>query len=240
MTTNRKIFWTCVTLAVLVGYFVLFFWIKANKADAQEETASVDEQVEEQSINQPATITSAEVPESVSAGDGIQYGYFAGGCFWCIEADFEKLDGVGDVISGYTGGEVENPEYKQVTYEDTGHREAVEVPYDPTVISYAELVDYFFRHIDPLDASGQFCDKGFSYTTAIWVQNEEERTIAEAAKQNAEAELDKTVVTPILKAKKFWDAEDYHQDYYKKNPLRYKAYRTGCRRDARVRQVWEE
>lgn len=164
--------------------------------------------------------------------------YMAGGCFWCVEKDFEKLDGVGDVISGYMGGSVENPTYKQVSREETGHREAVKVPYDPDVISYRELVDYHLRHIDVTDDGGQFCDRGFSYTTAIWVQNEEERTAAEAAIDAAEEELGQAVVTPVLDATPFWDAEDYHQDYYKKNPIRYNYYRTGCGRDRRVAELW--
>lgn len=222
MTKSRKILWTSVTLAALVSYFILFFWIRASKAEAQEETQ----------------IPVTEQTSPMLNEDGMRYGYFAGGCFWCIESDFEKLDGVGDVISGYTGGDQDNPTYKQVTYQPTGHREAVKVPYDPKVVSYTELVRYFFRHIDPLDPRGQFCDKGPSYTTAIWVTNEDERIIAEQMKAEAAKELNQVIVTPILEAKAFWDAEGYHQDYYKKNPIRYNAYRTGCRRDARVKQVW--
>lgn len=165
-------------------------------------------------------------------------GYFAGGCFWCIESDFEKLDGIGDVVSGYTGGNQDNPTYKQVSREVTGHREAVKVPYDPAEISYRELVDYFLRHVDVTDDGGQFCDRGFSYSTAIWTQNEEERAIAKAAIAEAEKELGQKIVTPVLDAKPFWDAETYHQDYYKKNPIRYKYYRSSCGRDKRVRQLW--
>ncbi|MEM8936135.1 MAG: peptide-methionine (S)-S-oxide reductase MsrA [Pseudomonadota bacterium] len=163
-------------------------------------------------------------------------GVFAGGCFWCIEADFEKLDGVGNVISGYSGGALQNPTYKN----HPGHIEVVEVPFDPDIISYRELTDYFFRHVDPLDDGGQFCDRGHSYTTAIFYADETQRAIAEAAKADAELALGETIVTPIRALDQFWIAEDYHQDYYKKNPVRYKFYRTGCGRDRRVKQVWGE
>jgi len=159
---------------------------------------------------------------------------FAGGCFWCVEADFEKLDGVGDVVSGYAGGATDNPTYRN----HEGHLEVAEIPYDPSVITYRELVDYFFRHVDPLDAGGQFCDRGHSYTTAVFYRTAEEYEAAKAAKAAAEEALGKEVVTPIRELQKFWIAEDYHQDYYKKNPVRYKFYRTSCGRDRRVKEVW--
>ncbi len=162
------------------------------------------------------------------------FAVFAGGCFWCVEADFEKLDGVGDVVSGYTGGTMPNPTYR----DHTGHIEAARIPYDPNVISYRELADYFFRHVDPLDDGGQFCDRGHSYTTAIFYDGDEQAADAQASKSDAESELGETVVTPIEALTEFWVAEDYHQDYYKKNPLRYKLYRTGCGRDRRVKQIW--
>ena len=163
-----------------------------------------------------------------------QAAVFAGGCFWCVEADFEKLDGVGDVVSGYTGGGLQNPTYRN----HEGHVEAARIPYDSSIVSYRELADYFFRHIDPLDAGGQFCDRGHSYTTAIFYADESQKADAEAAKAEAERFLGETVVTPILPLDQFWIAEDYHQDYYKKNPVRYNFYRTGCGRDRRVKQVW--
>lgn len=161
---------------------------------------------------------------------------YAGGCFWCVEADLEKLDGVGDVVSGYAGGELKNPTYRN----HSGHLEVVEAPYDPAVISYRELTDFFLRHIDPLDDGGQFCDRGHSYTTAVFYQNDDQKADAEAAIAAAETELGQRIVTPARPLDRFWRAEDYHQDYYKKNPVRYKFYRTGCRRDARVKQVWGE
>ncbi len=165
---------------------------------------------------------------------------FAGGCFWCVEADFDKVDGVIETISGYTGGALENPTYEQVSYEETGHYEAVKVVYDPGAVTYEELVDYFWRHVDPTDAGGQFCDRGSSYLTAIFVSDEDERAIAEASK----AEIDATgllpgpIVTPILDASTFWPAEGYHQDYYQRNSLRYRYYRLACGRDARIEAVW--
>ncbi len=160
----------------------------------------------------------------------------AGGCFWCVESDFEKLDGVGDVLSGYGGGAKQNPTYR----DHEGHLEVAKIPYDPSVISYRALVDYFFRHVDPLDDGGQFCDRGYAYTTAVFYQNDAERNAAEASKAAAEKQLGETVVTPIRAFENFWIAEDYHQDYYKKNPLRYKFYRTSCGRDRRVKAVWGE
>lgn len=171
-------------------------------------------------------------------GDASQYemAVFAGGCFWCVEADLEKLDGVGDVVSGYAGGETDQPTYQN----HEGHLEVVRAPYDPDVISYRALTDYFLRHIDPLDEGGQFCDRGYSYTTAIFVADEKQRKAAQAAIEEAEKALGQPIVTPVRDLDRFWRAEEYHQDYYKKNPVRYKFYRTGCRRDARVEAVWDD
>ena len=165
---------------------------------------------------------------------------FAGGCFWCIEADFEKLPGVNDVVSGYTGGSAETANYKSVSYTETGHFEAVQVNYDPDKVSYAELVDYFWRHIDPTDAKGQFCDKGSSYKSALFVSDADQKNIAERslAELRINKPFDAPIVTPILDAMPFYLAEDYHQDYYKKNPLRYRYYRNGCGRDKRVKELW--
>lgn len=166
---------------------------------------------------------------------------FAGGCFWCVEADFEKLPGVIEAVSGYTGGHIENPTYKQVTYKDTGHYEAVKVVYDPALVTYPELLSFFWKHIDPTDPNGQFCDKGDSYRSAIFAQPEQlESANASKASVQTNKPFAAPIVTPVLPAVVFYDAEDYHQDYYKKNPLRYKYYRNGCKRDARVKQLWGE
>lgn len=164
---------------------------------------------------------------------------FAGGCFWCVESDFQDVPGVISAVSGYTGGKTQNPSYKQVTYTETGHYEAVEITYDENKISYQELLDRFWVNIDPFDDRGQFCDKGSSYLSAIFVMNEEQRQLAEASKAKRQQQLgSRKIVTPILDASKFWVAEDYHQDYYKTNPVRYKLYRFNCGRDARLDAVW--
>ena len=174
----------------------------------------------------------------------------AGGCFWCVESDFESVPGVKEVVSGYTGGKTKNPTYKQVTRGGTGHYEAVEIRFDPAKISYAKIMELFFRSIDPTDAGGQFCDRGDSYRTAIFVQNAAQRKAAEAAKAEAEKVLGRNVVTPILNAGPFYKAEAYHQDYYKGSKIiltrrgpkaqseAYKFYRDSCGRDQRVRQLW--
>ena len=163
---------------------------------------------------------------------------FAGGCFWCIEADFEKIEGVGDVVSGYSGGTTENPTYENHTA--AGHREVVRVPYDPDKVSYEDLVNAFFRSVDPTDGEGQFCDRGFSYTTAVYATDAEQLDVAQKVKAEVDALIEEPVVTPVEMAQRFWPAEDYHQDYASKNPLRYKYYRTACRRDATVKKVWGE
>ena len=162
----------------------------------------------------------------------------AGGCFWCTEAVFERMEGVHDVVSGYIGGHVENPTYEEVSYGATGHTEAVQVRYDSSRISYAQLLEVFWRNVDPLDQGGQFCDRGSTYTTAIFVQSQEQRKLAEQSKAAIEKQLGKPVVTAIRAAATFYPAEEYHQDYYQKNPLRYKYYRYSCGRDQRLEQLW--
>ncbi|MCF6221339.1 MAG: peptide-methionine (S)-S-oxide reductase MsrA [Robiginitomaculum sp.] len=164
---------------------------------------------------------------------------FAGGCFWCVEADFEKLPGVIEAVSGYAGGHVKNPTYKQVVGGGTGHYEVAKIIYDPGKVSYGELLEHFWTTVDPTDDGGQFCDRGQSYATAIFANPEQIET-ARASKKalQASGRLKKKVVTPVIKAVPFYKAETYHQDYYKKNPIRYKYYRTGCRRDKRLKQIW--
>jgi peptide methionine sulfoxide reductase msrA/msrB len=167
---------------------------------------------------------------------------FAGGCFWCVEADFEKVPGVVEAISGYTGGRVENPTYEQVSSGTTGHRESVEVRYDPAIISYEGLLQAFWRSVNPTDAGGQFVDRGEQYSTAIFYHTEAQRKAAEASKAavDASGRYPEPVVTPILPAARFYRAEDYHQDYYKRNPLRYKYYRFGSGRDRYLKKTWGE
>ncbi len=165
--------------------------------------------------------------------------YFAGGCFWCMESDFEKLEGVSEVISGFSGGTAENPTYNG---DHSGHYETVEIIYDPDVISYHQLLVNYWINIDPFDKYGQFCDKGPSYRSAIFVANEQERELAEKSKQEVVKNFpDKEVVTPILDASIFYPIkgeEEGHQDYYKKNPVRYKTYRYLCGRDRRLAEIW--
>jgi peptide-methionine (S)-S-oxide reductase len=163
---------------------------------------------------------------------------FAGGCFWCTEADFDKMPGVLSTTSGYIGGTVPNPTYEQVSAGGTGHIEAVRVVYDPAKSNYAALASRFMRTIDPLDAGGSFCDRGHSYRSAFFVADAQQRRIAQALKARTTAALRKPVATLVLPATTFYPAEGYHQDYYKKNPVRYRFYRYRCGRDARLAEVW--
>jgi len=163
----------------------------------------------------------------------------AGGCFWCMESDFEKLEGVSDVISGFSGGTLKDPTYNG---NHEGHFEAVEITYDPDKISYQELLNHYWINIDPFDDRGQFCDKGPSYLSAIFVSNEKEKKIAEQSKKEVEEQFpNQKVVTPILEASTFYPikgSESYHQDFYKKSPVRYKVYRWNCGRDQRLKAIW--
>ncbi|MEX0954584.1 MAG: peptide-methionine (S)-S-oxide reductase MsrA [Rhizobiaceae bacterium] len=163
---------------------------------------------------------------------------FAGGCFWCVESDFDKVSGVVSTTSGYIGGQTDNPTYYDHT--SGGHREAVRIEFDNARVSYDMLVTTFFHTIDPTDGGGQFCDRGHSYTTAVYAMTAEQEAAADKAKKAAARELGTSIATDIVSASTFWPAEDYHQNYYRKNPVRYKYYRNGCRRDARLEQVWGE
>jgi peptide-methionine (S)-S-oxide reductase len=163
---------------------------------------------------------------------------FAGGCFWCMEPPYDALPGVIATTSGYAGGQKADPTYEQVSAGDTGHIEVIQITYNPQQVSYEKLLEVFWRNVDPLDKGGQFCDRGSTYTTAIFVQNQEQRKLAEQSKAAIEKQLGKTVVTPIRAAATFYPAEEYHQDYYQKNPLRYKYYRYSCGRDQRLEHLW--
>jgi peptide-methionine (S)-S-oxide reductase len=177
-------------------------------------------------------------PAVAAPGNKLASAVFAGGCFWCTESDFDKIPGVVSTTSGYAGGTAASANYAQVSAGGTGHIEVVKVVYDPAKVSYARLVARFFRTIDPLDAGGQFCDRGSQYRSAIFVANDSERRIAEATKAKAAALLKKPVATRILPAAPFYAAEGYHQDYYKKNSTKYKYYRWRCGREARLAKVW--
>lgn len=167
-----------------------------------------------------------------------QTAIFAGGCFWCVQADFDKLDGVEKTIVGYTGGHTSNPTYQQVSKENTGHVEAVKVFYNPKIINYQALLTHFWHNVDPTDAQGQFCDKGPSYKAVIFYENSKQKQLAEASKKKLQKRFKHIAVT-IRPASTFYKAENYHQNYYKKNPLRYRFYRFTCGRDKRLKQVWQ-
>jgi peptide-methionine (S)-S-oxide reductase len=184
-------------------------------------------------VPKPATKPAAASPAYTKA-------IFAGGCFWCMEPPYDKLDGVVSTLSGYIGGHKKNPTYEEVSASRTGHTEAVEVVYDPKKVSYQKLLDVFWRNIDPTVKDQQFCDVGSQYRSGIFYVDEEQKRLAEASK----AALEKSkpfkgaIVTEITRATEFYPAEDYHQDYYLKNPVRYKFYRNGCGRDSRLKQLW--
>ena len=207
-----------IAFVILIGLILLGFQ-KSNDKNAKQDEKS--------------TLMKAE-------SKNLKTGTFAGGCFWCVESDFEKVNGVVEAVSGYTGGQKPNPTYQEVSAGGTGHAEAVQVTYDPAKITYEELLDVFWRHVDPTDGGGQFVDRGSQYRTAIFYHDEEQKRIAEESK----AQLEKSgrfsgpVVTEIVPLTEFYPAEDYHQDYYTKNPLRYKLYRFGSGRDQFLSSTW--
>ncbi|AZU04970.1 peptide methionine sulfoxide reductase MsrA [Glycocaulis alkaliphilus] len=182
--------------------------------------------------------TAQEAGEPAALPDGQARAILASGCFWCTEADFERLDGVIDVVSGFTGGHVENPEYRQVVNGNTGHVEAVEIIYDPQIVSYEALLHHYWRNVDPFDGGGQFCDRGAAYAPAIFTLDEAQRAAAEASAAEVEARFGQPLAVRIREAEIFWPAEDYHQNYAANNPIRYQRYRFGCRRDQRLREIW--
>ncbi len=188
------------------------------------------------SDNQPTEKAMEPMPKPKT----IKIATFAGGCFWCTESDFEKVAGVVDVVSGYTGGHQENPNYYEVSAGGTGHTEAIQVFYDPEKVSYQELLDVFWRHIDPTDPGGQFVDRGDQYRSAIFYHDEEQKRLAEASKERLaqSGQFSKSIVTEITPLEKFYEAEEYHQDYYRKNPIRYKLYRYNSGRDQFLSKAW--
>ena len=215
----------------------LYACAPAQSAETPQQSTATSQQAAAPKTAAPTTGPKALYKSTRK--DGLKEMIVAGGCFWCVESDFEKVDGVRKVISGYTGGTVDNPTYKIVTGERSGHFEAAKIIYDPSVVTYSQLLDYYWRHVDPTDPRGQFCDKGPSYTTAIFA-TPEQYDAAVASKANIEKTkpFSADIVTPILPAVTFYDAEKYHQDYHDKNPVRYNYYRKGCGRDARVKQLW--
>jgi len=185
-----------------------------------------------------AAISSAAAQSAPQAAPGQAIAIFAGGCFWCTESDFDHVKGVISTTSGYIGGRTANPTYEQVSMGGTGHAEAVQVVYDPKQVSYEKLLAHYWRTVDPTVKDRQFCDHGSQYRSAIFVRNDEERKLAEASKQQVEAELKVPIYTQIAQAGPFYAAEEYHQDFYLKNPTKYKFYRWNCGRDQRLEQLW--
>ena len=184
------------------------------------------------------SVTSAPVAAAGKGSAKTATAIFAMGCFWCAEADMEKVPGVIKVVSGYTGGTKATATYEQVSKKETGHYEAILVTYNPAKVTYAQLLTAFWKNVDPFDAKGQFCDKGSSYRSAIFPANAVEMAAAQASKDYLEKELGKAIATKILPRQAFYPAEDYHQDYAKKNPVRYDYYRSSCGRDARLKAIW--
>lgn len=180
----------------------------------------------------------ADKPVEIPAN--AQVATFASGCFWCTESDFDKVEGVLKTVSGYIGGHTKNPTYKSVTSGGTGHLEAVQITFDPAKVTYAQLLDHYWRNVDFLDAGGQFCDRGSSYAPAIFVHDAEQKTAAEASKAAIQAQFKGKVVVPIREATAFTEAEDYHQNFYKTNPFHYYRYRVGCGRDGRLEEIWRD
>ena len=197
-------------------------------AESKEEQLSMDRQKDEKK----AEVSIRE--------EGVERATFAGGCFWCMETPFDEMEGVKEVISGYTGGSKENPTYQEVSSGSTGHLEAIQILYDPTKTTYSDLLDVFWQQIDPTDPGGQFVDRGTQYRTAIFYHNDEQKMLAETSKEALEksGRYDKPIVTPIIKASPFYRAEEYHQDYYEKNPRHYKSYRAGSGRDRYLKKIW--
>ena len=183
-----------------------------------------------------ASVSVAAISENAAAESAI----FAGGCFWCMEEAFDKVPGVTATTSGYTGGTIDNPTYEQVSRGGTGHFEAVKVDYDPSAVTYDQLLEAFWRNVDPFDERGQFCDKGSSYLSAVFVATEEERQLAESTKEEITASFQMPVATQILAEQAFYPAEDYHQDFYQTNSARYQYYKLGCARVQRLEEIWGE
>tara|TARA_Y100001970_G_scaffold220744_1_gene271212 strand:- start:2794 stop:3417 length:624 start_codon:yes stop_codon:yes gene_type:complete len=189
----------------------------------------------------PNSIIAGELKVSIGKSvsqSNYKKAYFAGGCFWCMEESFDKFDGIIKSISGYSGGQFKNPTYKDVIYKDTGHVETIEITYDPKKISYNKLLEIFWKNIDPFDEYGQFCDKGKSYRSVVFFENDQQERIIKKSILNLENKFDAKIVTLLWKFEKFYKAEDYHQDYYQKNFLRYLAYKKACKREESLKKIW--
>lgn len=226
----------------LTAFLLLTGLVGCSSADPVDpsmdsSTAQADEAMPQEEMKEEMQ---GKMAKDERMAEGLAKATFAGGCFWCMEKPFDVLDGVVSTTSGYTGGEVENPSYERVSSGTTRHLEAVQVVYDPETIGYETLLQVFWHNIDPTDGGGQFCDRGYQYTTAVFAHDEEQRRLAEASKREIEASgrFDQPLDTPIRDAVPFYAAEDYHQNFYKKSPVRYTSYRTGCGRDRRLTDLW--
>jgi len=221
---NSKLL-TAIVLAVFVGSAVLLGidYLPAPASDANAQEA--------------AALTAPRIDIDPAVADTAT---FAGGCFWCMEPPYDKMDGVAATISGYAGGDEPNPSYREVASGQTGHAEVVQVIYDSTQVSYTRLLQTYWRNIDPLDNGGQFCDRGSPYRPVIFVRNAQQRDLAAASKERVAQQFTDPIVVPIEPLEAFYRAETYHQNFYTKNPDRYYSYREGCRRDARLRDLWGE
>ncbi|MCO4771257.1 MAG: peptide-methionine (S)-S-oxide reductase MsrA [Deltaproteobacteria bacterium] len=205
-------------------------------ACAGQSTASAEETT--QPRTQPKGITGPSGLVASSTQGTHEVALLAGGCFWCLETAYDEQPGIIEAISGYAGGALEHPTYKQVGYDDTGHTEVVRVVYDPKKVTYEQILTTFWHNIDPFDGRGQFCDKGDQYRSAIFPMDDAQQAIAEKSKAKYEKQLGKSFATKIEPPATFWRAEDYHQDFYKTNPVRYGSYRLGCGRDRRLKEIW--
>jgi peptide-methionine (S)-S-oxide reductase len=226
-------------LVVAGGYY----WIRSGSSNTPP--AAVNETVPanggadaRRDVPASSAATASPVATRGANGEQLAMATFASGCFWCTESDFDKVPGVVSTTSGYTGGKVTTPTYQQVSAGGTGHVESVQVVFNPAVVSYERLLDVYWHNVDPFNASGQFCDYGEQYRPVIWVSDEAQRAAATRSKEHVTMVLGRTVVVTIEEAGVFYPAEDYHQDYYVKNPVRYKYYRWGCGRDARLADIW--
>ncbi len=222
-------------LAVFLGITASLF---AGGSGERSTPAAADAPGGSAAVNPPLDVDF--ITEEQALRRGLAVATFAGGCFWCMEPPFDKLDGVISTTSGYSGGHVINPRYEEVITGTTGHAEVVQIVFDPTVVSYEELLEVFWVNVDPLDAGGQFCDRGTEYRSEIFFHTPEQQAAAEASRDriNASGLLSGAIVTQITALEAFYPAEEYHQDYYLKNPLRYLFYRTSCGRDGRLTQLW--
>lgn len=239
-----------VVIMVLFCFLISSCDNQSNQDDVFDQAMpnKVNQGIAEESESNQKSQEEMNVHEQTSQNNNGKYqkATFAGGCFWCVESTFEKTfkdrEGVLDVVSGFTGGTVENPTYKEVSTDTTGHVEAIEITYDPSLVTYEELLDVFWREINPTDDGGQFVDRGFQYTTAIFYHDDEQKRLAEKSKEQLDASgrYDKPIVTRIVPAGAFYAAEDYHQDYYAKNPIRYNFYRSRSGRDQYLEQIWGE